>query len=131
MNRIRTLIADDHGAMRRVLRAMLEGYHHLEIIGEASNGEEAIQHVNSLHPDLIIMDISMPGLDGLTAAEVIKRSNPETKIVIFSMHNVRELIDSAQKLGLDGFVLKDEGRAGLLLAIHEVLQRRTHFPDRK
>ena len=77
------------------------------------------------------MDISMPELDGLTAAEVIKRFNPEAKIVIFSMHNVRELIDSAQKLGLDGFVLKDEGRAGLLLAINEVLQRRTHFPDRK
>jgi DNA-binding NarL/FixJ family response regulator len=128
MASMRTLIVDDSGTMRRVLRAVLNGYHGLEVIGEAANGEEAIQQAQNLMPDLIIMDLSMPVLDGLSASQVVKKYRPETNILVFSMHNVREYIEAAQKLGLSGFVYKDEGGSELCSAVDAVLQHHTYFP---
>jgi two-component system nitrate/nitrite response regulator NarL len=128
MPTMRTLITDDSGTMRRALRAILDGYHRVEIIGEACNGEKAIQQAQALQPDLIVMDVSMPILDGLSAAQVIKGFSPETKILIFSMHMVTEFIESAKKLGLDGFVYKEEGGESLLKAVDAVLAHQTYFP---
>src|SRR5450631_16697 len=104
MGSIRTLLVDDHGTMRRVLRAVLNGYHGVEVIGEAENGEQAIQQVRKLTPDLVIMDVSMPALDGLTAAEEVKKYRPETEIVIFTAHRFRYFIDIAKRLELSEFV---------------------------
>lgn len=128
MSPIRTLITDDHGAMRKALRSVLAGYQNIEVIGEATNGEEAIQQTASLHPDLIVMDIGMPILDGLSAAEVIKTCSPQTDILIFSMHRLKEFIESARAIGLNGFVCKDEGGAGLLRAIDALIRHQTYFP---
>jgi two-component system nitrate/nitrite response regulator NarL len=128
MSHIRTLIVDDHETMRRILRAVLDGYFELEIAGEAGNGEEALQEVRRLQPDLVIMDISMPLLDGLSAAELIKKFQPKTQILIFSMHYVKEFVEAAKRLELNGFVSKLQGGTGLLEAVDAVVHGRKYFP---
>jgi DNA-binding NarL/FixJ family response regulator len=125
---MRTLITDDNGTMRKAMRAALDGYLGIRIVGEAANGEEAIEQVRALHPDLVIMDISMPRLGGLAAAEQIKRLSAETDILIFSIHKLKEFVDSAKRMGLSGFVMKEEGGAGLLSAISDVIHHLPHFP---
>lgn len=122
------LIADDSAIMRRVLRAVLDGFQSAEVIGEASNGEEAIQKAYSLQPDLIIMDVNMPVLDGLTAAEVIKKFRPRTEILMFSMYRIREFIEAAKNLGLSGFVPKEDASSALLNAVEAVIHHHTYFP---
>ena len=117
MREIRTLITDDNGTMRKAMRAALDGYLGIRFVGEAADGEEAIEQVRALRPDLVIMDISMPRLGGLAAAERIKRLSAETDILIFSIHRLKEFVDSAKRMGLSGFVMKEEGGAGLLSAI--------------
>ncbi|ERR1700733_14433023 len=128
MPHIRTLIVDDHETMRRILRAVLDGYFELEIAGEADNGENALQEVQRLQPDLVIMDISMPLLDGLSTAELIKRFEPKTQILIFSMHYVKEFVETAKKMELSGFVSKVQGGAGLLKAVDAVVHGHKYFP---
>lgn len=125
---MRTLITDDNGTMRKAMRAALDGYLGIRVVGEAANGEEAIEQVRALHPDLVIMDISMPRLGGLAAAEQIKRLSAETDILIFSIHKLKEFVDSAKRMGLSGFVMKEEGGAGLLSAISDVIHHLPHFP---
>ena len=124
----RILIVDDSAIMRRVLRAVLDGFQNAEVIGEASNGEEAIQKVHSLQPDLVIMDVNMPVLDGLTAAEVIKKFRPRTEILMFSMYRVREFIEAAKSLGLSGFVPKEDASTALLNAVDAIIHHHTYFP---
>lgn len=128
MGSLRTLIVDDSAAIRRILRAVLNGYHGVEVIGEATNGEEALQRVETLAPDFIIMDVCMPVLDGLSAAECVKRNRPETGILIFSAHRIRGLVENAKNMGLAGFVCKDEGGQALLSAVDAVIDNRTYFP---
>ena len=125
----RILIADDSAIMRRVLRAVLDGFENVEVIGEASNGEEAIQKVHGLQPDLIIMDVNMPILDGLTAAEVIKKFRPQTEILMFSMYRVKEFIETAKNLGLSGFVPKEDASSALLNAVDAIIHHHTYFPS--
>jgi DNA-binding NarL/FixJ family response regulator len=129
MDSLRTLIVDDSGAMRTVLRAVLNGYHGVEVVGEATNGEEALQQVQALAPDLIIMDVSMPVLDGLSVAELVKKNRPGTGILMFSIHRIRDFVESAKKMGLGGFVCKDEGGQALLSAVDAVIEDRTYFPN--
>ena len=128
MAEVRTLITDDNGTMRKVMRAVLDGYLEIKIVGEAADGDEAVEQVKNLHPDLVIMDISMPRVGGLAAARAIKGFSPTTKILIFSIHKLNEFVESAKKLGLSGFVLKEEGGAGLLNAVSDVIHHQTHFP---
>lgn len=128
MDTLRTLIADDSGVMRKVLRSVINGYHGIEVVGEAANGEEAIQQAQNLTPDLVIMDVSMPALDGLSAAERIKKYRPETGILIFSIHRIRDFVETARQTGLSGFVCKDEGGQALLSAVDAVIRHRTYFP---
>lgn len=128
MKAIRTLITDDSGAMRKVLRAILEGYLGIDIVGEASDGQEAIEQARTLRPDLVIMDITMPRLDGLAAAKHIKEFSPETEILMFSMHRLKEFVEWSKKAGMSGFVVKEEGGAELLSAVSDVIQHHPHFP---
>src|ERR1700691_224777 len=104
----RILIADDHEVMRRHIRHALEDDKELEIVAEAGDGEEAIQKTQEVRPDLVIMDLSMPRLDGLSAAEQIKRNFPGTMVIMFSLYKLKELIETAKDLGLNGFVSKQE-----------------------
>ena len=125
---MRVLIVDDHAAMRRAVRSELEDMGNLEVVGEAGDGEQALSLTEYLHPDLIIMDINMPLLDGLSAAEIIKKYHPETRILIFSMHRIREFIETAKRLGLSGYVPKEENGPSLRDAVEAVLHNQTYFP---
>ena len=123
----RILIADDHEVVRRGIRQSLQGHSGVEVVGEASNGEEAIQRALELQPDMIIMDISMPMLDGFKAAEIIKKYRPQTSIVVFSMYSYDGLSDSVKKLGLDGFVSKGDNATALLNTIDAVQHNKKYF----
>jgi DNA-binding NarL/FixJ family response regulator len=125
---MRILIVDDHPSIRQGVRSTVEDYDGLQVVGEAGNGEEAITQTARLDPDLIIMDVSMPILDGLSAAEIIKKYHPRTRILIFSGHKVRDFIETAKNLGLDGYVLKEDDGPALLDAVDAVLHDKTSFP---
>lgn len=125
---IRVLIVDDHEALRQIIGTTLKERQNLTIVGEARNGEEAIQRTHELRPDLIVMDVGMPILDGLSAAEEIKRDYPQTMILIFSAYGLRDFMYTAKRLGLNGYVDKEDG-AKLLEAIDAVLHNETYFPS--
>lgn len=124
----RILVADDYKAVREGICSMLRGRENVEVVGEASNGKEAIEKTRSLQPDVIIMDWSMPVMDGLSAAQIIKKFSPETAILVFTMHASRVFAELVKRMGLDGFVTKGEGAPELLLAIDEVMHHQKHFP---
>jgi len=126
---IRILIADDHEIIRSGIRHTLEDDKEVEIVAEACDGEDAIRKTQELRPDLIIMDLSMPLLDGLSAAGWIKRNFPCTLIIMFSMHRFQPLIDAAKGLGLNGFVTKGEDGPALLKAVDAVTHHQSYFPD--
>ena len=124
----RVLVADDHESVRKGVRQVLSAHARVEVVGEASNGKEAIEETRKLRPDLIIMDWSMPELDGLTAAQMIKKFSPGTAIVIFSVHTSDLFTNLAKSLGLEGFVTKGSSNQTLLCAIDAVLHDQTYFP---
>jgi two-component system nitrate/nitrite response regulator NarL len=126
---MRILVVDDHSAVRKGIRLTLATCAGLDVIGEGTNGEEAINQTDTLHPDLVIMDVSMPVMDGLNAAAIIKSYHPEVHILMFSMHKIREFIETARKLGLDGYVPKEDDGPCLRTAVQAVLDHQTYFPE--
>jgi DNA-binding NarL/FixJ family response regulator len=117
----KVLIADDHGILRDGLRALLDGENGLEVVGGVSNGHEAIRAAETLRPDLIIMDMSMPLTDGPSAINHIKRRQPDIRILVLTFHTDEQHINAALRAGADGYVLKDDSRLELLTAIQAVL----------
>lgn len=124
----RVLIADDHDAVRKVVRSLLEEQPGLMIVGEARNGEEAVEQAQQLKPDLVILDVSMPKMDGLTAAREIRKFAPDTPILIFTMHRIREFVEAAKRLHLQGYVAKEDDGEALLQAVDAVRHDSTYFP---
>ena len=120
MNKIKVLVVDDHAIMRDGIRALLSLHDDIEIVGEASEGNEAIEKAQKLMPDIIIMDIAMPEMDGLEATRRIKKKNPKAKILILTQHDNREYIISAVKAGVTGYVPKRALGVELISAIHAV-----------
>jgi DNA-binding NarL/FixJ family response regulator len=106
MNKIKVLIADDHAIMRDGIRALVDLHDDIEIVGEASNGKEAVEKALELAPDVVIMDIAMPGLDGLEATRRIYKKNSGIKVLVLTQHDNREYIISSVKAGVSGFVPK-------------------------
>lgn len=125
---MRVLIADDHEAVRRGVCAILESRVDLEVCGEAKDGAEAVDKARELQPDLIILDITMPVLGGLAAAREIREFLPKTPILIFSMHESREMMEEARKIGAQGYVTKQEAGRSLLDAIDALALSLTFFP---
>ena len=117
---IRLLIADDHALVRSGLRSMLQREPSIEIVGEACNGREAVELCCSLRPDLVLMDVRMPEMDGLEATRTIKRELPETGVVMVTMHENRDYMLEATKAGAAGYVLKDAARDELVDAVRHV-----------
>lgn len=117
----RILIADDSAAVRAQVRAILEDRKDLKLCGEASNGAEAIDKTKELQPDLVVLDISMPVVDGFEAARVIHKFFPDVRILIFSVHKSNQLMKEALALGAVGYVPKSEGQQ-LLKAIDTILR---------
>ncbi|MDD5092365.1 MAG: response regulator transcription factor [Candidatus Wallbacteria bacterium] len=120
MKKISVLLADDHTVVREGFRALLELETDLEIVGEASNGRQAVELTMSLRPDVVVMDIAMPGLNGLEAAKRISSAAPGTKVIILSMHSDDAYIEYIITLGLAGYLLKQTSSLILCRAIREV-----------
>lgn len=118
MDKITVLLVEDHRIMLDGLRALLSVHHDIEIVGEATEGKEAVQKAQELTPEVIIMDIMLPGMDGLEATRLIKKKNPEIKILVVTQHDNREYVLSAIKAGADGYLPKLALSSELLSAIH-------------
>ena len=125
---MRILVADDHEVIRRGIRALLAGGPDCEICGEAVDGQDAVEKAHQLHPDLIIMDVSMPNLNGLEATRMIRRNLPGTQILILTQHDSQEMMRQAFNAGARGFVVKSSVAHDLLNAV-EAAQRGESFFD--
>ena len=120
--RHRIVIAEDHTILREGLRALLASDPEFDVVGEAEDGLDAIKSVKSLIPDVVIMDLSMPKMNGVAAIKEIKRVTPTTKIVVLTVHKNEEYILAAFQAGSDGYVLKYAGHEELVSAIRTVLK---------
>ena len=122
MDKIKVLLVDDHTLMREGIRALLSTQKDIEIAGEASDGSEAIKKVQELSPDVVLMDVVMPGMDGLEATRRIKKKNPKVKVLVLTQHDNKEYILSAIKAGSSGYVPKKALSEELVSAIRAVSQ---------
>lgn len=111
------LLADDHTIVRQGLAKLLESEPDLKVIGEASNGREAIEKVETLKPDIVLMDIGMPQLNGIEAVRQIKKKQPHIKVIILSMHSHERFISEALSLGATGYLMKDSTGRDIVKAI--------------
>ena len=116
----KVLVVDDHAFIRRGVRSILEPFPEWELCGEAENGQEAITKAVELQPAVVIMDVSMPVLDGIAATESIKRSHPQTHVVLLTLHDSQEVLRRGFQAGARGFVLKSDADGELLKALHAV-----------
>ncbi|ATG36047.1 MULTISPECIES: response regulator transcription factor [Phaeobacter] len=126
-NTIRVLIVDDHPMVAEGIQSILESYDDIEVVGIPSNGEEAVTEARALTPDVILMDLNMPKLGGLSATEIILEQNPATRILILSMHDSPEYISSALAHGAMGYVLKDVPTEEIRQAIDTVMRGETYL----
>jgi DNA-binding NarL/FixJ family response regulator len=117
---VRIVIADDHEIFRRGLRSLLESHSHWEVCGEAVNGQEAIEKVKQLKPDVVVLDVTMPHVNGLEAAREIRRIVPESKVVILSQHEPALMKQSALAAGAGAYVTKSEVSRELMIAIETI-----------
>jgi DNA-binding NarL/FixJ family response regulator len=127
MRKIGILLADDHQLMRSGIRLMLEREPDLTVVGEASDGREAVALAKTLKPDVVVMDIGMPNLNGIEAALQITRENPDLAVVIVSMHSDESYVLRALKAGARGYLLKDSAEADLIKAVHAVGAGKSFF----
>lgn len=127
MKKLRILLADDHVVMRTGLRALLERQSNLEVVGESENGRDAINLVSSVQPDVVVMDVGMPVLNGIEATKTIVAEHPTVAVVILSMHADESYVMRALKAGARGYLLKDSAPADLLSAIQAVSQNKSFF----
>jgi len=127
MTPIRVVLADDHALVRAGIRSLLAGIAGIEVVAEAHDGQEVIQLVEKLSPDLVLMDIAMPGLNGLEATSRIVNTCPGTAVIILSMHAAQEYALQALRAGASGYVLKDADFAELESAIETVSRGETYL----
>jgi DNA-binding NarL/FixJ family response regulator len=124
---IRVILADDHTLVRAGIRALLEKLPDVEVIGEAGDGREVLNLVKAQPPDVVLMDIAMPGLNGLEAAERLARDYPDVRIIMLSMHDNEEYVLRALKAGVAGYLLKKSATAELETALRQVLRGEIYF----
>lgn len=127
MTSIKVLLVDDHLLVLDGLKARLELEENITVIGSANNGEEALTQASKLNPDVVLMDVSMPILNGIEAAKRFQAEQPEKKILMLSMHQDKEYILSLIQTGASGYVLKDVPAAELVLAIETVMRGGSYF----
>jgi two-component system, NarL family, response regulator NreC len=124
---VRILIADDHEIVRKGVATVLSVRRDLEICGEAADGEEAVRKAEELRPDLVILDLTMPGLNGISAAEKIKKILPGVPILILSMHEGASLLETFRRMGVQGYVPKTQASEKLLDAVDALANGNTYF----
>ena len=118
--KIKILVADDHPVVRKGLQSCLARQDRLKIVGEASDGDEALKKTRELSPDVVLMDISMPGMNGLAVTEVFRKEHPDVKVLVLSVHNNRDYIFRIIQAGAHGFISKEAPPDELLRAIESV-----------
>lgn len=124
---MRVVLADDHVLIRAGLRALLQSFRNIEVVGEANDGHEAVEAVEKIQPDVVIMDIAMANLNGLEAASRITRQWPKVKVIILSMHANEEYVGQALDAGVTGYLLKGAEPAELELALKAVVRGETYL----
>lgn len=125
--KIRLIIADDHDLVREGIHSRLVTEANIDVVGEAKNGREAIELCGLHEPDLLLLDISMPELNGLEAARIIRQDMPDVKILFLSVYDNEEYVQEALRIGANGFVLKDVSKAEMLNAIRMASQGATYL----
>jgi DNA-binding NarL/FixJ family response regulator len=126
----RILVADDHEVVRKGLIAILKQKPEWQVCGEACNGREAVEQAKQLMPDVIVMDISMPGLNGLEATDQIVKANPGAKVLVLTMHDSHDLIRDVLNAGARGFLLKSDSVCELAAAVEALLRDKTYFTSK-
>jgi DNA-binding NarL/FixJ family response regulator len=124
---IRVILADDHSVMRHGLRLILEQQEGFEVLGEARDGREAVNLAQALHPDVAVLDITMPNLNGIEAARQITDKHPEIAVVVLSMHADESYVLRALKAGARGYLLKESPESDFLAAIRSVSEGKAFF----
>ena len=124
---INAVLADDHEIVRKGIKVLLEDDGHVNVIAEASDGNEAIEKVGELKPDLLITDIRMPEVDGLQTTQRVREAYPETKILVLSMHDDEDYILKSAEYGADGYLLKDTSKPEFIKAIEAVMAGQKYF----
>jgi len=127
MGKIRVLLADDHRLIRSGLRLLLEQQPEFEVVGEADDGFQAVAQVQSLRPDVVVMDIGMPNLNGIEAARKIRDLHPNAAIVMLSMHSDEGYVLRALRAGARGYLLKDSAQGDLVRAVQAVFEGKSYF----
>jgi DNA-binding NarL/FixJ family response regulator len=115
--KVRVLIADDHQQIRKIVRSTLQAHPDFDVCGEAVDGAEAVQEAKKLKPDVVVLDVSMPGLNGFEAAREIKTILPQSAIVILSQNSEQRFVDEARKIGVQGYVAKSKAGEALVKAV--------------
>lgn len=127
MSAIRILLVDDHTILRAGLRSLLSDYPDFQVVGEAADGAEALTRVNELKPDVVVMDIGMPGVNGLVATRQILQAHPETRILILTQYDNKEYVLPLLKLGAAGYVLKQSVDTELVTGIRAVARGESYL----
>jgi DNA-binding NarL/FixJ family response regulator len=130
MAAIKLLVADDHEVVRKGFRAILEAERDCEVVGEAGDGRRAVEMARELRPDIVVLDVSMPHLNGLEAARQILKSRPQTKILILTMHESDSLIREVLDTGARGYILKSDAGHDLVSAVEALRLNKTFFTSR-
>jgi len=125
---IRLLIADDHSVVRKGIRTLLEDEADIQIVGEATDGDEAIELIPSLNPDVLLLDITMPRLSGLDVTKTVTQQYPSVRVLIFSMHHNPDYILNSVQNGAAGYLLKDTNEEEILRAVRTVAEGELYYP---
>ncbi len=130
MGSFRILIADDHEVVRQGVRSLLEAHPGWEVIAEASDGRDAVEKVAQLGPDVVILDIGMPNLNGLEATRQILRGHPGARVLILTMHESEQVVREVLEAGARGFILKSDAGRDLVAAVEALQRNKTFFTSK-
>ena len=127
---LRVLVVDDHGVVRRGVRSLLADHREWEICGEAATGQDAVAEAKRLRPDVVLLDITMPGTNGLEATRAILKAVPDTKVLILTMHESEQVVREVLDAGAHGYILKSDADTDLVNALEAVRQNRPFFASK-
>lgn len=129
-SQLRILIADDHALFRRGVRGLLEDQRGWTVVGEAGDGQQAVEQAKKLKPDVAILDVTMPELDGLEATRQLRQESPDTKVLILTMHESKQMVRRVLEAGASGYVLKSDFPRALIEAVKSVSRDKTFFSSK-